>query len=142
LKTLLSSIATVLFANCLPAHAEKISRTFVSPDQTYVAVLVSEIGNGFPSSSCVDTVFVVPNRALSPERYPPASRAYTGGCHSLKMKLIDGKPVMPNGPQIRWTAPRELSIIFDSKGARIGVPTFYSVTSLYDGAVTIRNEPQ
>ena len=142
LRTLSAGTAIILFATCHFARAEKFSRAFVSPDQAYVAVLVSEIGNGFPSSSCVDTVFVVPNRPITSDNYPSASRAYVGGCHQLKMRLIDDKQAMPNGPQLRWTAPRELNIVFDPKRARIGVPAFYSVTSLYNGAIRIRNEPE
>lgn len=140
--TVLVSAAIALFANCHSAAADKISRSFVSPDRTYVAVLVSEIGNGFPSSPCIDTVYVVPSEAVSSQNYPSTSRAYTGACHSLKMQIIDGKPGMPNAPQLRWTAPRELSIVFDPKQARIGVPKFYSATSLYDGAIVIRNQSQ
>lgn len=140
-KTLLVGTATVLFAAC-DSGGGKFARTFASPDQAYVAVLISEVGGGFPGASCVDTVVIVPGKALSSGNYPPSSRAYVGGCHSLKMTSIDGKWVVPNGPQLRWTAPRELSIVFDPKLARNGGSAFYSVTSLYEGAVKIRNEPQ
>jgi hypothetical protein len=140
-RRLLAGTATVLFAAC-DSGGGKVTRTFASPDQDYVAVLVSEVDSGFPGSSCVDTVVVVPSKALSSGNFPASSRAYVGGCHTLKMTLINGQWVMPNGPQLRWTAPRELSIVFDSKLARNGVSAFYSVTSLYGGAVTIRNEPQ
>lgn len=138
----LVSAAIALFANCHSAAADKISRSFVSPDQTSVAVLVSDIGNGFPSATCIDTVYVVPSEAVSLQNYPFTSRSYTGACHSLKMQIIDGKPGMPNAPQLRWTAPRELRIVFDPKQARIGIQKFYSATSLYDGAVVIRNQSQ
>jgi hypothetical protein len=140
-KRLSAVTATVLFAAC-DSGGGKVTRTFASPDKGYVAVLVSEVDGGFPGSSCVDTVVVVPNKALSSGNYPSDSRAYVGGCHSLKMTLVNGRWVKPNGPQLRWTAPHELSIVFDPKLARNGVSAFYSVTSLYGGAVTIRNKPQ
>ena len=120
----------------------KITRTFDSPDHEYVAVLVTEVGSEFPGSSCVDSVFVVPNKAASLRNYPASSRAYAGGCHILKMTSIDGHWVMPNAPKLRWTAPRELSIVFVPKPARNGVAAPYSATSLYNGAITIRNELQ
>lgn len=140
-KILLIGTAIVLFTAC-ESGGGKFARTFASPDQAYVAVLVTEVGGGFPGPFCVDTVVVVPGKALSSGNYPPSSRAYVGGCHLLKMTSIAGQKVMPNGPQLRWTGPRELSIVFDPKLARNGVSAFYSVTSLYEGAVTIRNEPQ
>ena len=140
-RRLLAGTATVLFAAC-DSGGGKITHTFASPNHEYVAVLVTEVGGGFPGSSCVDSVFVVPSKTISSRNYPAGSRAYVGGCHTLKMTLIDGRRVMPNGPQLRWIAPRELSIVFVPKLARNGVAAFYSATSLYDGAVTIRNEPQ
>jgi hypothetical protein len=140
-KRLFAVTATVLFAAC-DSGGGKVTRTFASPDKDYVAVLVSEVDSGFPGSSCVDTVVVVPSMALSSGNYPANSRAYVGGCHTLKMTSIGGQWVMPNGPQLRWTAPHELSIVFAPKLARHGVSAFYSVTSLYGGAVTIRNELQ
>ena len=138
---LLAGTATVLLAAC-DSGGGTVTRTFDSPDHEYAAVLVTEVGGGFPGSSCVDSVFVVPSKIVSSRNYPASSRAYVGGCHTLKMTLIDGKSVIPNGPQLRWTAPRELSIVFAPKLARNGVAAFYSTTSLYNGAVTIRNEPQ
>jgi hypothetical protein len=45
---------------------------------------------------------------------------------------------MRKGPQVSWTEPHELHIVFDPKLAHEGVLEFYSVTSLYDGAVKIR----
>lgn len=140
-RTLLTGTAAVFLAACDSGGGKFVS-TLVSPDHAYVAVLVTEVDSGFPGSSCIDTVVVVPSKSLSLGYYPASSRAYVGGCHSLKMTLINGQWVKPNGPQLRWTAPRELSIVFDPKLARIGVSAFYSVNSLYDGAVTIRNEPQ
>ena len=66
------------------------------------------------------------------------------GCSKLRgiVIAIVRKLLTANGPQLRWSGPRALSIVFDPKGARSGVSTFYSVASLYDGAITIRNEPQ
>jgi len=141
-RILFASAAIALIANCHVSANDKISRSFVSPDKAFVAVLVSEIGEGFPSSTCVDTVYVVPNKPSASGNYPSTSRAYVGACHALKMQLIDGKRGMPNAPQLRWTAPRELSIVFDPKQARTGIRTFHSVTSLLDGAIVIRNLTQ
>lgn len=133
--------AMVLLAAC-DSGGGNVTRTFASPDHEYVAVLITEVGSGFPGSSCVDSVFVVPSKNVSSQNYPANSRAYVGGCHTLKMTLVDGKGVIPNGPQLRWTTPRELSIVFDPKLARHGVASFYSATSLYDGVIAIRNESQ
>jgi hypothetical protein len=140
--TLLSmGMAAMSIAACDPGGG-KVVRTLVSPDRAWVAVLVSEIGSEFPGSSCVDTVVVVPNRERSSVRYPDGSRAYVGGCHTLKMESTGGSSTLPGAPRLRWTAPHELHIEFDANRARDGVRTFYSATSLYDGAVTIHNEPQ
>lgn len=138
---LLTGAAMMLFAAC-DSGGGKVTRTFPSPDHDYVAVLVSEVGGGFPGSTCIDTVYVVPTVATSSGNYPTSSRAYTGNCHTLKRAVVNGRNVMPNAPQLRWTGPRELSIDFVSKLARSDVPAFYSVTSLYNGAVRIRSEPQ
>jgi hypothetical protein len=138
---LLTGAAMVLCSAC-DSGGDKVTRTFPSPDHDYVAVLVTEVGGGFPGASCVDTVFVVPGKALSSGRYPASSRAYAGGCHTLKMVVVNGQRVMPNAPGLRWTGPRELSIAFVPKLARLDVQAFYSATSLYGGAVKIRNEPQ
>lgn len=133
--------ATVLLAAC-DSGGGKVVRTFVSPDRAYVAVLISRIGSEFPGSSCVDTVVVVPAKARLSARYPDSSRAYVGGCHSLKTASSDGRIDMVDAPQLRWTAPHVLDIAFDAKLARDGVSTFYSAASLYDGAITIHNESQ
>ena len=140
-RRLLTATATIFLASCHSGGGQT-SRAIASPDRAYVAVQITDVGSEMPSSSCIDTIVVVPSKDLSSGRYPASSRAYVGGCHSLKMTLINGQPTMPNGPQLRWSGPRELSIVFDPKGARSGGSTFYSVTSLYDGAITIRNEPQ
>jgi hypothetical protein len=140
-KRLLAGTSIVLFAAC-DSGGGKMVHTFASPDHEYVAVLVTEVGSEFPGSSCVDSIFVVPSNTTSSPNYPASSRAYVGGCHTLKMTFLDGRRVMPNAPQLQWTAPRELSIAFVPKLARNGVAAFYSATSLYDGAVTIRYEPQ
>jgi len=118
------------------------TRTLVSPDQAYTAFLITEIGGEFAGSSCVDTVVVIPGKSASSANYPKNSRAYVGGCHSLKMTTVNGQSILPDGPQLLWTAPHELHIIFDPKLARQGVSEFYSVASLYDGAVAIHNETQ
>jgi len=134
--------ATVLLAAC-DSGGGKAVRTFVSPDQAYVAVLTSEIGSEFPGSSCVDTVVVVPAGTRLSGRYPDSSRAYVGGCHSLKMRASsDGGMVKDNAPQLRWTAPHALHIVYDAVHVRDGVRASYTAASLYDGAVTIHNEPQ
>lgn len=117
-------------------------RTFMSPDRAWVAVLTSEIGSEFPGSSCVDTVVVVPADARLSGRYPDSSRAYVGGCHSLKRISGDGRMEFVNAPRLRWTAPHALHIAFDAARVRDGVRASYAATSLYDGAVTIHNEPR
>jgi hypothetical protein len=129
------ALAAVLAA-CDPGGG-KVVRTFVSPDQAYVAVLTSDIGSEFPGSSCVDTVVVVPAKARLSGHYPDSSRAYVGGCHTLKTALSDGRVEFVNAPQLRWTAPHALHIAYDAvHGAS------HATTSLYDGAVAIHHEPQ
>ena len=140
-KILSIAAAMVLVAAC-DSGGGKVVRTFVSPDQAWVAVLTSEIGSGFPGSSCVDTVVVVPANARLSGRYPNSSRAYAGGCHTLKRVLGDGPMEFINAPQLRWIAPHTLHIAFDAVHVRDGVRTSYAATSLYDGAVTIHHEPQ
>jgi hypothetical protein len=117
-------------------------RTIVSPDQAYTAVLITEIGDGIGGSSCIDTVVVIPGNAPPSNNFLKESKAYVGGCHSLRMTTVNGKSVLPNAPQVSWTEPHELHIVFDQKLAHQGVSEFYSVTSLYNGAVRIRNESQ
>jgi hypothetical protein len=141
-KTLSGVVAMMLCAACDSGGGGTGVRTFASPDKAYVAVLVTEIGSEAPSSSCVDTIVVVRSKDLASGRYPASSRAYFGACHTLKLTTINGQAAMPNGPQLRWTAACELSIVFDPKGARAGIRKFYSVTSLHDGDITIRYEPQ
>jgi hypothetical protein len=128
----------VLLAAC-DSGGGKVVRTFVSPDQAWVAVLTSEIGSEFPGSSCVDTVVVVPAKVRLSGRYPDSSRAYVGGCHTLKTTSSDGSMAMVNAPQIWWTAPHELHIAFDASRARDWVRAPSAATSLYGGAVTIHN---
>jgi hypothetical protein len=140
-KILSIAAATVLLAAC-DSGGGKVVLTFVSPDRAWVAVLTSEIGSEFPGSSCVDTVVVVPADARLSGRYPDSSRAYAGGCHTLKTTLSDGRMEFVNAPQLRWTAPHALHIAFDAARVRDGVRASYAATSLYDGAVTIHNEPQ
>jgi hypothetical protein len=140
-KILSIAAAMVLLAAC-DSGGGKVVRTFVSPDRAWVAVLTSEIGSEFPGSSCVDTVVVVPADARLSGRYPDSSRAYAGGCHTLKKITGDGRMEFVNAPQLRWTAPHALHIAFDAVHVRDGVRASYAATSLYDGAVTIHNEPQ
>jgi hypothetical protein len=133
--------AMVLVAAC-DSGGGKVVRTLMSPDQAWVAVLTSEVGSEFPGSSCVDTVVVVPANARLPGRYPDSSRAYVGGCHTLKRIASGGRMEFINAPQLRWTAPHALHIAFDANRARDWVRASYTATSLYDGAVTIHNEPE
>ena len=140
-KLLAIGTVTVLLAAC-DSGGGKMVRTFVSPDRAYVAVLVSEVSSEFPGSSCVDTVVVVPAHARLSGPYPNSSRAYVGGCHSLQTASTDGRSEMVNAPRLRWTAPHELHIAFDPNLARNGVSALYATTSLYDGVVTVHNEPQ
>jgi hypothetical protein len=116
--------------------------TLVSPDQAYTAVLITEVGGGISGSSCIDTVAVIPGKAILTTDVTKKSKAYVGGCHSLKMTTVNGQAVIPNGPQVSWAAPHELHIVFNPQLAQQGVSEVYSATSLYDGAVTIRNEFQ
>ncbi len=109
-------------------------------DQAYVAILVTEVGSEFPGSSCTDTVVVVPRGVVVSGSYPASSRAYVGSCHSLKMTYVDGQRALPNAPQLRWTDLHSLQIVFDPKLARKGGVPFYSVRSLYDGLISIRND--
>jgi hypothetical protein len=142
MSKILSIAATMVLLAACDSGGGKVVRTFVSPDQAWVAVLTSEIGSEFPGSSCVDTIVVVPAKARLSGRYPDSSRAYVGGCHTLKTTSGDGSVVMVNAPQIRWTAPHALHIAFDAARVRDGVRASYTATSLYDGAVTVHKEPQ
>src|SRR5476649_2422016 len=141
LTTFCVGAAILLLAAC-DSGGGTSTRILISPDQAYTALLITEIGSEFAGSSCVDTVVVIPGRVVSSANYPKNSRAYVGGCHSLKMTTVNGQSILPNGPQLLWTAAHELHIIFNPKLARQGVSEFYSVASLYGGAVAIQNETQ
>lgn len=142
LKLSLGFFATLLLLACSSGGGGQVAQAFASPDGAYVAILVSEIGNEFPGSSCTDTVVVVPRTAVASGIYPARSRAYTGACHTLAMTAVNGQSTFPNAPQLRWTDAHSLSIVFDTKLAHEGNIRFYSATSLYDGLITIRHGPQ
>lgn len=120
----------------------KFARAYVSPSKDYAAVLVTETGGGFGSSYCIDTIVVVPIEILSSGIYPANDRAYVGGCHQLKMTQINGLASVPNAPQMRWTGPYELSIVYNPTFARQGVSALFTATSLRGGKITIRYEEQ
>ncbi|WP_426112775.1 hypothetical protein [Massilia sp. PWRC2] len=139
-KVLACTVLIGLFA--CSGCGEKFARGFASPAKDYVAVLVTETGGGPGSSYCIDTVVVVPSEILASGNYPANDRAYVGGCHSLKMIQINGRASMPNAPQIRWTGPYELSIVYNPTFARQGVAALFTQTSLHGGKITIRYEEQ
>lgn len=142
LKLSLTFCATFLLLACSSGGGGQVAKAFASPDGAYVAILVSEIGSEFPGSSCTDTVMVVPRTAVASGVYPARSRAYTGACHTLAMTVVNGQSRFPNAPQLRWMDAHSLAIVFDAKLAHKGNVPFYSATSLYNGLITIRNEPQ
>jgi hypothetical protein len=137
---LVGTLATLL-TSCSDGDG-KYARAFVSPAGDYDAVLVTESGGGFGSTYCVNTVLVVPSSLLGSGIYPTEDRAYKGACHTLKMIRIDGRAMLPNAPQLRWTGAHELSIIYNPAYARQGVSATYTATSLHGGAITIRHLTQ
>lgn len=132
--------ATYLLIACSSSGGGKFAKAYASPDQAYLAILVTEVGSEFPGSSCTDTVVVVPRESVASGSYPVSSRAYVGGCHSLKMTYVNKQRAMPNAPQLRWTDLHSLQLVFDPELARKGGVPFYSVTSLYDGLITVHNK--
>jgi hypothetical protein len=140
-RRLLIGFALSLLIACSSGEG-KYARAFASPDGTYVAVLISDIGGGFPSASCTNTVVVVRREAVPSGIYPASSRAYVGDCHTLKMTYENGHAILPNAPKLRWTGPRSLSIEFNPNLARRGTVPFYSAAYLYDGRIAIHNDPQ
>jgi hypothetical protein len=141
LRIVLAGTMVLILISC-SGGGEKFARAFASPARDYDAVLVTETGGGPGSSYCIDTVVVVPSEILASGIYPANDRAYVGGCHQLKMIQINGRASMPNAPQIRWTGPYELSIVYNPTFARQGVSALYTATSLHNGKITIRHETQ
>lgn len=136
----LTVCAAYLLIACSSSGSGKFAKAYASPDQAYIAIVVTEVGSEFPGSSCTDTVVVVPRGVVASGNYPASSRAYVGGCHSLKMTYVNGQRSLPNAPQLRWTNLHSLQIVFEPELARKGSVPFYSVTSLYDGLITIHTE--
>lgn len=141
IQVLLAVTASVLLLGCSDGGG-KSARAFLSPDMAWAAVLISEVDGGFPGSSCTATVVVLPRATVASGIYPANSRAFVGECHTLKLTTVNDHPAYPNGPQLRWTGPHSLSIVFNERLARQGALPFYSVTSLYEGRITIHNERQ
>ena len=133
-KRLLAGLALSVLLACSSGQG-KYASAIVSPDGSYVAVLISVTGGGFPSASCTNAVVVVPRMAVNSGVFPDSSRAYVGECHLLKMIYDHGQAALPNAPSLRWSGPRTLNIKFRAA-------PFYSVTSLYDGNIEIHNERQ
>lgn len=142
LRMLIAFKATMLSTACNDGGGIG-TRAYASPDHAYVAVLISEVASGgIGGSACTDTVVVVPRGAVASGVYPANSRAYIGQCHGLMMASANGQKAIPSAPQLRWTGPRELSIVFEPKRAGQGSSRVYSASSLYGGAIKIRNETQ
>lgn len=121
---------------------DKFVKAFASPDNDYVAVLVSEAGGAPGANYCIDTVLVVPREILASGVYPAGDRAYVGGCHSLNMTQLNGRAIMPSAPRIRWTGPHQLNIAYNPTFARQGVAALLNKTSLHSGKITITYEEQ